>query len=72
MALHLKQTEDRSQLQNKIAAELKQRLQDREKIEMTKPDPAILDNQRTTSVRGVLVTILIVLIVIALFYFLRP
>ncbi len=50
MGLFLKQTEQRSQLQSKIAADLQERL----KVEATemsgsKPRPAILDDQQQTS-----------------------
>lgn len=50
MGLFLKQNEQRSQLQSKIAADLQERL----KVQATeqgpaKSQPAILDNQRPTS-----------------------
>ncbi len=50
MGLFLKQDEQRSQLQSKIAADLQERLKV-ESIETggKKPQPAILDNQQQTS-----------------------
>lgn len=72
MALFVKQNENRSELQTKIAADLKQRLKDREQIQMDKPDPAILDNQRTTSGWGVLITLLLIIVGALTLYLLRP
>lgn len=50
MGLFLKQTEQRSELQSKIAADLSERLK-AQAVETsdTKPRPAILDDQRQTS-----------------------
>lgn len=51
MGLFLKQNEQRSQLQTKIAADLSERLnkQPLEGGNSNQPQPAFLDNQRTTS-----------------------
>jgi len=50
MGLFLKQNESRSQLQSKVAADLAERLNKRAlEISDTKPQPAIMDNQRQTS-----------------------
>ncbi len=50
MGLFLKQNEQRSQLQTKIAADLSARLsKEPTENEAKKPQPAILDNQRPTS-----------------------
>jgi hypothetical protein len=50
MGLFVKQTEQRTQLQSKIAADLAERLNKRS-LDTATPtsQPAILDNQRTTS-----------------------
>lgn len=50
MGLFLRQHEPRSQLQSKVAADLAERLNTRAlETDDTKPQPAILDNQRPTS-----------------------
>ena len=50
MGLFLKQNEPRSQLQSKVAADLAERMNKRAlETSDTKPQPAILDNQRQTS-----------------------
>ena len=50
MGLFLKQTEQRTQLQSKIAADLSERLNKRAlEADDKKPQPAFLDNQRQTS-----------------------
>jgi len=64
MGLFLNQNEQRSELQSKIAADLSERLKT-QAIETsdTKPQPAILDNQRGTSP---LAWLWILLVVVAL------
>lgn len=64
MGLFLKQTEQRSELQSKIASDLQERLKARAmEPSGTKPQPAILDDQRQTSP---LALVWILLIIVAL------
>lgn len=72
MALFLKQDEQRSQLQTKISADLKERLKDRQSITQNEQDPAILDNQHQTRGAGVLIAVLVLILLIVTLFLLRP
>lgn len=65
MALFLKQDDTRSELQQKIAAELQAKLKSTPDIGNDKPDPAILDNQHETRIAGKVIIFLAALLVIA-------
>jgi hypothetical protein len=69
MGLFLKQTEQRSQLQSKVAADLSERLNKRTlETNATKPQPAFLDNQRQTNpLAWVWILIVVAAIVVALY-----
>lgn len=66
MALFLKQDETRSELQQRVAAELQEKLKTNPDITPDKPDPAILDNQHETRLAGKVILILLALLVIAI------
>jgi len=67
MGLFLRQNENRSQLQSKVAADLSERLQKHgETAKSPKPQPAILDNQRQMSTAGLAWTLLAVAVVVSL------
>jgi hypothetical protein len=75
MGLFLKQTEQRSQLQSKVAADLAERLNKRAldpSDTKPKPQPAILDNQRQTSALGWVWLVLAVLAIAGVVYVLLP
>lgn len=66
MALFLKQDESRSELQQRVAAELQEKLKTNPDITGDKPDPAILDNQHETRIAGKVILLLALLLVIAI------
>ena len=66
MALFLKQDETRSELQQRVAAELQAKLKETPDIANDKPDPAILDNQHETRIAGKVILVLFVLLGIAI------
>ena len=69
MGLFLKQNEQRSQLQTKIAADLAARVsKEPTEIEANKPQPAILDNQRPTSPLAWIWIVLAVLVIAAVIF----
>lgn len=74
MALFLRRDDNRSQLQAKVAAELSERLKNKQQIEQEKPDQAILDNQHQMQVNPVKIVIwvLIIAFVALLLWLLRP
>ena len=72
MGLFLRQDENRSELQSRIAAELQQKLKDQAKIDTDPPsveDSTMLENQHETHVSsngitiGILVLVLIIIVV---------
>ncbi|TAH32107.1 hypothetical protein EYC58_05550 [Candidatus Saccharibacteria bacterium] len=66
MALFLKQNESRSELQQRVAAELQEKLKLTPELTNEKPDPAILDNQHETRIAGKAILFLIALLVVAI------
>ena len=66
MALFLKQDETRSELQQRVAAELQEKLKTNPDIAGDKPDPAILDNQHETRIAGKMILILLALLAVAI------
>ncbi len=66
MALFLKQDESRSELQQRVAAELQEKLKTNPDITGDKPDPAILDNHHETRLAGKVILILLALLIIAI------
>lgn len=65
MALFLKQDESRSELQQRVAAELQEKLKSDPNLTYDKPDPAILDNQHETRIAGKVILVLAILLVVA-------
>lgn len=70
MALFLNDKDNRSELQNRVAAELKERLKQKQAVAYDKPEPSILDNQHTTSSTGIIWAIVLVLVVAGLLVYL--
>lgn len=66
MALFLRQDESRSELQQRIAAELQEKLKQPTNVGYTKPEPAILENQHETRIAGKIIVFLIVALVAAI------
>lgn len=67
MALFLKQDDSRTELQQRIAAELQEKLKNQDTgLTYDKPDPAILDNQHETRIAGKVILILAILLVIGI------
>lgn len=69
MSLFLKQDESRSELQQRVAAELQEKLKKTPDVSYDKPDPAILDNQHETRIAGKVIVVLLVLLVVAIIIF---
>lgn len=67
MGLFLRQNEDRSELQTRIAAELQEKLRSTSLDESDPVEPQLLANQHHTRTAGVVITILtFILIVVAI------
>jgi len=58
MGLFLRQEDTRSELQSKIATELREKLASKQDVEVEKPAPAFLDNQHETRPAGMLLMVL--------------
>lgn len=63
MALFVNRDEQRSQLQEKLAMELKQKLKDQD-IKAKETDPAILDDVHETRPAGLIIAALLVCLVV--------
>ncbi|PLS81738.1 hypothetical protein CYG49_01155 [Candidatus Saccharibacteria bacterium] len=72
MALFLKEDEHRSRIQTKVAADLKERLKDRQLSPQQEHEPAILDNQHTTRGAGILIAVLALVLLIVVLVVLKP
>lgn len=62
MGLFLRQDVARSEMQSKIAADLKERLKDRALVPEVEHEPAILDGQHETRPAGLLISILLLVL----------
>lgn len=71
MALYVRQDQQRSEIQNKVAAELQQRLKDSKKIETPKTDPAFMDDKVQTSGKGFIIALFVIVLGLGV-YFLLP
>lgn len=69
MALFLRQDGGRSELQQRVAAELQAKLKNEPSLEYDKPDPAILDNQHETRPAGKVIIFLVLLLIVAMIIF---
>lgn len=69
MALFLRQDGGRSELQQRVAAELQEKLKNQPGLEYDKKDPAILDNQHQTRIAGKVILILGIALVVAIIIF---
>lgn len=69
MALFLRQDEQRSEVQKRVATELQDRLREKNRIETEDVEPAALDNNHTTRPAGMVIMVLLVLLVIAIVAF---
>lgn len=68
MALFLRQDGGRSELQERVAAELQQKLKNEPNLQYDKPEPAILDNQHQTRPAGKFILFLVLLLAIAIIF----
>lgn len=66
MGLFLRQDEERSEIQSKVAAELQERLRNTPVIEPDEVTPAMLDGSHTTRKAGMVIAVLLVLLVLAI------
>ena len=66
MGLFLRQDESRSELQQRVAAELQEKLKNDPNLTYDKPEPAILDNQHDTLIAGKVILFLILLLVVTI------
>lgn len=68
MGLFLRQDENRSELQSRIATELQQKLRDKPDIEQDAVEPRFLENQHETRTAGVVISLLIAALVITVIF----
>ena len=66
MGLFLRQDEQRSEVQKRVATELQDRLRQTSLHDANDTDPAFLENQHTTRKAGMIIMVLVVLLFIAL------
>lgn len=72
MALFLNNKDNRSELQNRLASELNERLKQKQAAEYEKPEPAMLENQHTTRMAGVIIVVAVIMAIGITLYLLRP
>lgn len=68
MGLFLRQEDNRSELQTRIAAELREKMAKAD-VEHKEPEPAFLDDQHQTRPAGMILIVLAVVLVIAIVLF---
>lgn len=66
MGLFLRQDESRSELQQRVAAELQEKLKTDTSLSYEKPTPALLENQHETRIAGKVILFLILALVVAI------
>ena len=64
MALFVRQDEKRSQLQEKLAADLKGKLQSSDSVQLEKLESALLENAHQTRPAGMIIMVLLILVCI--------
>lgn len=70
MGLFLRQNEDRSKLQSRLASELKGKLNEQQKVESEKVDPKFLeDNHKATPASMVILVLGIILVIAFIVWF---
>lgn len=69
MALFLRQDEQRSEVQKRVATELQDRLREKTRIETDEVEPTVFDNSHTTRPAGMVIIVLTILLVIAVVAF---
>jgi hypothetical protein len=65
MGLFLRQDDQRSDVQKRVASELQERLRERTPIETSDTEPAMLENQHTTRHAGMVIIVLLAVLSIA-------
>tara|TARA_B100002049_G_C15973440_1_gene329761 strand:+ start:320 stop:547 length:228 start_codon:yes stop_codon:yes gene_type:complete len=65
MGLFLRQDENKSDLQNRVASELQERLKERD-IKAKETDPSFLDNNHQTRPAGMIIMVLFVILMAAI------
>ncbi len=69
MGLFLRQDEQRSDVQQRVAAELQERLRQQTLENQAEVDPAFLEGQHTTRKAGMVIMVLMILLIIAVVVF---
>lgn len=69
MGLFLRQDDQRSEVQQRVATELTERLKKQKLENKADTDPAFLENQHTTRKAGMVIIVLTVLLIVALVVF---
>jgi len=69
MALFLRQDEQRSRLQEQVAAQMKKRQTEDLDVKADVPEPTILEGQHTTRKAGLVIMVLLILLVAAVVFF---
>ncbi len=69
MGLFLRQEDNRTELQTRIAAELREKMAQKPAEEYEQPDPAFLENQHQTRPAGMILILLAGVLIIAIVLF---
>ena len=69
MAMFLRQDEQRSDIQKRVATELQERLRSSPPAEPSELEPVTLERHHTTRKAGMIITVLLLLLVIAVLVF---
>ncbi len=69
MGLFLRQDEQRSEVQKRVAPELQERLRQTPPVETGESEPSMLENQHTTRKAGMIIMVLLALLFIAVIAF---
>lgn len=69
MGLFLRQDDQRSEVQKRVATELQERLRQTTPVETGESEPTMLENQHTTRKAGMIIMVLLALLFIAVIAF---
>ena len=69
MGLFLRQDDQRSEIQKRVATELQERLRQTTPVETDESEPRMLENQHTTRKAGMIIMVLLALLFIAIIAF---